>query len=149
MKKLAIILSIVFVTGCGSGSSSSGGQQRYQGSDDFVETMAKVEGKFKANRVNAIIEGGTRNGDIAGYYKSQNVIRITNNWRSYDVDDLAGILVHENTHATQPVSTSHAHAVEKEKQAFAEQVRFLQSIGRHDLAGKWASEDGTHVCRDW
>ena len=149
MRKQITILCIVLLTACGGGGSSSGGQQRYQGSDDFVKTMKDVEHRFKANRVNAIIEGGTFGNDLAGYYRGQNIIRITNKWRNQELDELAGILAHENTHAKQPKSTSHAHAIEKEQEAFAIQVAFLQSIGRHDLAGKWASEDGSHVCRDW
>ena len=149
MRKLVIFLPILVLMGCGGSGSSSGSQHRYQGSDDFVKAMQQAEHQYKASDVNVIIEGGLRSGDIAAYYKSQNVIRITEDWRIYDVDDLAGVLAHENTHARQPVSSSHEHAVQKELEAYAVQVRFLQSISRHDLAAKWASEDGTHVCRDW
>ena len=148
MRNLIVVLSIL-ATGCGGGGSSSGGQQRYQGSDEFIQAMKAVEHIYKASRVNAIIEGGTFGNDLADYYREQNIIRITSKWRMQESDELAGILAHENTHAQQPKSTSHEHAIEKEKVAFAVQVNFLQSIGRHDLAGKWASQDGTHVCRDW
>lgn len=148
MHKLVIILTL-FITACGGGGSSSGGQERYQGSDEFVNAMKRVEHKYKASRVGAVIEGGTFANDLADYYREQNVIRITSNWRMQEIDELAGILAHENTHARQPESTSHEHAIEKERQAFAVQVKFLQSIGRNDLAGKWASQDGTHVCRNW
>lgn len=147
MKITTLILLTLILTACSGGNSSSGSQQRYQGSEEFISAMSQAEKRYKAGRVSAIVEGGTSS--LAGYDRKHNSILFGPAWTGYEIDDLAGILAHENTHARQPASKSHEHAVDKELEAYAAQVKFLQSIGRHDLAGIWASQDGTHVCDKW